>query len=108
MENKCVGSKANTDIRDELESPVCWDYNIRFNSKRLDDYVICYDDKGYQLSPINHIYINPSLKYNSILYTVKIVSDNYDMINFGWAVVEYESYPINYKEKSYYDIEEKC
>lgn len=108
MENKCAGSKANTDIRDELESPVCWDYNIRFNSKRLDDYVICYDDKGYQLSPINHIYINPSLKYNSILYTVKIVSDNYDMINFGWAVVEYESYPINYKEKSYYDIEEKC
>ena len=111
MTNPYAWSKNNTDIREELKSPVCEQnepYNIMYESKRLDDYAICYDDKGYQLSPMKHVYVNPWLKYDSIMYTIKIVSDNYDRINFGWAVVEYESYPIQYKEKSSYDIELSC
>lgn len=110
-ESPYEGSPNNTDIKEELESPVCdqWqDYEIRYEPKRLDDYAICYDDKWYKLSPLKHIYVNPALKYSSLLYTVKIVSDWYDRLNFGWAVVEYESYPINYKNKSRYDIEIKC
>jgi hypothetical protein len=111
MESPYEWSRNNTDIKEGLESPVCnsWDdYEIRYDSKRLDDYAICYDDKWYVLSPLEHITINPGLKFNSILYTVKVVSDWYDRLNFWWAVVEYESYPINYKNKSRYDIEINC
>lgn len=112
MASPYEGSSNNTDVREELKSPICEDstspYEIKYDSKRLDDYAICYDDKWYRLSPIEHMYVNPWLKYHSILYTVKIVSDWYDRMNLWWAVVEYESYPINYKNKSRYDIEINC
>lgn len=109
MNNKCVDSHANTDVREELHTPVChWTWTeqeIHYDPKRFDDYAICYDDKWYQLSPINHIYVNPQLKYPAVLYTVHIVSDNYDRLNFWWAIVEYDSYPIWYKEKTSFDLD---
>lgn len=112
MNNKCDWSHANTDVREELNSPVChwsWtDVDIRYDSKKFDDYAICYNEKGYQLSPIQDIYINPQIKYEAILFTIHIVSDNYDRINFGWAVVEYDSYPIWYKQKTSFDINPEC
>lgn len=109
MNNKCNGSHANTDVREELHTPVChWtstEQLIHYEPKRFDDYAICYNDKWYQLSPIQHIYINPQIKYPAILYTVHIVSDNYDRLNFGWVIVEYDSYPIWYKEKTSFDVD---
>lgn len=112
MNNPCDGSNTNTDVKDELESPVCrastpelW---LNIQPHRFDDYAICYDDKAYQLSPLKHIWINPQMKFNATLYTIKIVSDNYDIMNFGWAIVEYDSYPIWYKEKTWFDLEPAC
>lgn len=109
MSHTCDGSKANTDVRESLRSPIChrdwYEQDINYEPHRFDDYAICYDEKWYMLSPINHIYINPQMKYPAILNTIHIVSDNYDRINFGWAIVEYEAYPITYKEKAWYDID---
>lgn len=111
MDNPYSGSRNNTDIKEKLVSPVCdyySEYDIRYDPKRLDDYAICYDDKWYELSPMKHITVNPWLKFDSIMHTVRIVSNNYDMLNFGWAIVEYDSYPVQYKDKSSYDIEISC
>lgn len=112
MNNPCEDSKFNTDVKEELESPICWLWNpdmwIKFEPHRFDDYAICYDDKAYQLSPIKHVWINPQMKYDATLYTISIVSDNYDSMNYGWAIVEYNSFPIWYREKTWFDLEPAC
>ena len=64
-------------------------------TKRLDDYAIQQMINDINCSIKIHI-CYPVWNINIIIYKNKR-NHWYDRLNFGWAVVEYESYSINYK-----------